>query len=219
VRAVEVIDRGGSPGGETVVVGGANGVYLSGNGGTSPWTRLGTNLPNVIVNDVHYYPPAARGGRSVGDVLVVGTMGRGVWMWEWNVWRTNLSVGTNFQVHSWRGAWGSDGPMVIGDFNGDGKTDVMMWRNPTKSWTVNLSNGHDFGMFEWKGAWGSDGPMVIGDFNGDGKTDVMMWRTRRNPGRSTCPTVTASICSNGKEPGGPMGPSSLATLMAMARRT
>jgi FG-GAP-like repeat len=176
VRAVEVVDRGASPGGETVLVGGDYGVYLSASGGTSPWTRLGTNLPSVIVNDMHYYPPAARGARSVGDVLVIGTAGRGVWMWEWNGWRTNLSAGTSFQVHNWRGAWGSDGPMIAGDFNGDGKTDVMMWRDSTKSWTVNLSNGQGFNANEWKGAWGSDGPMITGDFNGDGKTDVMMWR-------------------------------------------
>jgi hypothetical protein len=81
-----------------------------------------------------------------------------------------------FRAERWTGAWGSDGPIITGDFNGDGKTDVMMWRESSKSWTVNLSNGSGFNAQEWKGAWGSDGPIITGDFNGDGKTDVMMWR-------------------------------------------
>ena len=128
VRAVDVINRGGSPDAGTVVVGGAYGVFVSESGGTASWTRLGTNLPNVSANDLHYYPAAARGGRGVGDVLLVGTLGRGVWAWQWNVWRANLSADTGFNVHSWRGAWGSDGPIITGDFNGDAKTDVVMWR-------------------------------------------------------------------------------------------
>jgi len=176
VWSVEVIGNGPTSASDTVAVGGAGGLFLSENAGTGAWTRLGTNLPNVTVTDVHYYPAATRGGRSVGDVLIAGTIGRGSWVWQWNTWRTNLSTNGNFQVHSWKGMWGSDGPMVVGDFNGDGKTDVMMWRDSSKSWTVNLSTGSGFNGQEWKGMWGSDGPMVVGDFNGDGKTDVMMWR-------------------------------------------
>jgi len=76
----------------------------------------------------------------------------------------------------WTGAWGSDGPILTGDLNGDGKTDVFMWRAASNSWTVNLSNGNGFTQQEWKGMWGSDGPIFTGDLNGDGKTDVFMWR-------------------------------------------
>jgi hypothetical protein len=43
---------------------------------------------------------------------------------------TVLSAGVahadGFHVERWTGAWGSDGPIITGDFNGDGKTDVMM---------------------------------------------------------------------------------------------
>jgi hypothetical protein len=88
----------------------------------------------------------------------------------------NLSTGKGFNQEEWKGGWGSDGPIFTGDFNGDGKTDVMMWRDSTKSWTVNLSTATGFNTLEWGGAWGSDGPIITGDFNGDGKTDVMMWR-------------------------------------------
>jgi len=51
---------------------------------------------------------------------------------------------------------GVDGPIHTGDLNGDGKTDVFMWRAASNSWTVNLSNGNGFTQQEWKGMWGSD---------------------------------------------------------------
>jgi hypothetical protein len=83
---------------------------------------------------------------------------------------------SGFVQHRWTGAWGSDGPINTGDLNGDGKTDVFMWRDTDKSWTVNLSTGTGFVQHRWTGAWGSDGPIRTGDLNGDGKTDVFMWR-------------------------------------------
>jgi hypothetical protein len=81
-----------------------------------------------------------------------------------------------FRIGGWTGAWGSDGPAFVGDLNGDGKTDVFMWRASDKSWTVNLSTGNGFTMQRWTGAWGSDGPIFVGDLNGDKKSDVFMWR-------------------------------------------
>ena len=84
---------------------------------------------------------------------------------------------SGFVAGRWTGAWGSDGPIQTGDLNGDGKTDVFMWRSSDKDWTVNLSTGSGFTMQRWTGAWGSDGPIHTGDLNGDGKTDVFMWRS------------------------------------------
>jgi len=69
---------------------------------------------------------------------------------------------------------------LLGDLNGDGKTDVFMWRIQRIHWTVNLSTGNGFVQQEWKGMWGSDGPIFTGDLNGDGKTDVFMWRAASN---------------------------------------
>jgi hypothetical protein len=43
-------------------------------------------------------------------------------------WTVNLSNGRGFDMVGWKGTWGSHGPIVTGDFNGDGKTDLMMWR-------------------------------------------------------------------------------------------
>jgi hypothetical protein len=58
------------------------GVYFTINGGTN-WSKLGNNLPNVIVNDMKI--------NYLNDKLYIGTYGRG--MWEINIANTNL--GTN----------------------------------------------------------------------------------------------------------------------------
>ena len=127
-RTIDTVSRTSSTS-ALVAVGGSYGVFLSSQAGNGPWQRLGDNLPNVIVNDLRYYPAATRKRGPSGDILVAGTIGRGVWSWIWNAWRVNLSQSRGFEEHSWRGAWGSDGPIVLGDLNGDGKTDVLMWRD------------------------------------------------------------------------------------------
>src|SRR4029453_19028698 len=42
------------------------------------WTEFGAGLPNALVTDLHYIPPVT-GVTNKGDVLVVGTLGRGAW--------------------------------------------------------------------------------------------------------------------------------------------
>ncbi len=66
----------------------------------------------------------------------------------------------------------------IGDFNGDGKDDLMGYQASTKNVHVWFSNGDDF---QYKNVWliassqYGPGPWEwhIGDFNGDGKDDLM----------------------------------------------
>jgi len=45
----------------------------------SRWTEYGTGLPNGRVGDIQYYPAAATDNGSRPDLLVVGTIGRGIW--------------------------------------------------------------------------------------------------------------------------------------------
>ncbi|RPI78063.1 MAG: hypothetical protein EHM45_06880, partial [Desulfobacteraceae bacterium] len=71
-------------------------------------------------------------------------------------------------------------PLAIGDFNGDGKTDIgRIHDNGIRFYTtdgrdgwVRMDNLNDFGAASSFENGCADYPMVIGDFNGDGKTDV-----------------------------------------------
>ncbi len=79
-----------------------------------------------------------------------------------------------FDMQKWTGAWGSDGHINTGDLNGDGKTDVFMWKDAIKTWTVNISNGTGFTMQAWPG-WGTTSKVYTGFLNNDRKTDVFFW--------------------------------------------
>lgn len=71
LRTIEFIRTNSA---NVLLVGGQNGVYRAINPGDDPeWSEFGSNLPNAPVNDLQYY------GLSEGDVLTVGTFGRGVW--------------------------------------------------------------------------------------------------------------------------------------------
>jgi uncharacterized delta-60 repeat protein len=77
-------------------------------------------------------------------------------------------------------AWGSWSPAVswtdvqTGDFDGDGKADVIGRDPATGLWWVGLSTGSGFNTTSW-GKWSSAVNWVdvkVGDFNGDGKADI-----------------------------------------------
>jgi hypothetical protein len=70
----------------------------------------------------------------------------------------------------------------VGDFNGDGKTDIITFTrdNPAAIGDVfvSLSNGSQFGASAKWNDWfaiSHDETVVIGDYNGDGKDDIATW--------------------------------------------
>ena len=54
-----------------LVIGTEYGVYLTSNNSFGTWTKIGTNIPNVQIEELHYNPEH--------DLLVIATLGRGAW--------------------------------------------------------------------------------------------------------------------------------------------
>ncbi|MBA3601278.1 MAG: CHRD domain-containing protein [Acidobacteria bacterium] len=97
------------------------------------------------------------------------------------------STGTWYRLDSVNGAFkanqfGANGDTVApGDFDGDGKTDLNVWRNGifyTLRSADNTFNGVAFGI-------NTDNPTVCADYDGDGKADYAVYRR----GTGTTPSV------------------------------
>ncbi|MCA8988326.1 MAG: VCBS repeat-containing protein, partial [Planctomycetaceae bacterium] len=88
-----------------------------------------------------------------------------------------LSTGSSFDQTSWFRMTVSQNlnAFVVGDFNGDGRTDIAALLN-NRRWWVGLSNGLD--EFQWSswGVWNFAAgiqTVVVGDTNGDGRADIL----------------------------------------------
>jgi RHS repeat-associated protein len=108
-------------------------------------------------------------------------------------WNVGLSNGHGFDVAVWRngpvleGGAGGDAPLtdhcVLGDFDGDGKTDIACLVSSTTvsdngKWSVALSTGNGWKTSLWTGSSPTgasekvSGACVAGDFNGDRRQDI-----------------------------------------------
>lgn len=60
--------------------------------------------------------------------------------------------------------------LFAGDFTGNGRSNLAVWRPAAGNWTIS-----GVGAIPWGSAATQDFP-ITEDFNGDGKSDIAVWR-------------------------------------------
>jgi RHS repeat-associated protein len=96
-------------------------------------------------------------------------------------WWVGISTGSSFNAGSqpWT-TWSTTVTWInflVGDFTGDGKSDIVgEWQAATQ-WWVGVSNGSSFTNASWLYPWAPPGSLITGDFNGDGRTDIGSWNS------------------------------------------
>jgi VCBS repeat protein len=150
--------------------------------GTWYWLTSSTNYNYASAGSKQW------GNLSLGDVpmladidgdaladLIVWRASTGTWHW--------LTSSSDYDYAA-AGAkqWGNQGlgdVPLLGDYDGDGRTDLSLWRPTDGTWYwLTSSTNYNYasaGSKQWGNSGLSDKPMV-GDFDGDHKSDLAIWR-------------------------------------------
>lgn len=100
-------------------------------------------------------PGAARGGQWNADLTSM----------EWKQSKQELGIPNE------------DGILRFGDYNGDGREDVLRWNAETGRFTVYLNNKEGgYSLLSTFGPWGKPGSkLVVHDLDGNGKSDLALF--------------------------------------------
>jgi hypothetical protein len=112
-------------------------------------------------------------------------------------WQMGLSTGSGWNAPMWTSGPSPGVPVrnrcLTGDFNGDGKTDLVCYSGGAANWQMALSTGSGWSAPPWTGGPSPAVPVgnhcLTGNFNGDGTTDLAcyggggnwhMWLSRKS---------------------------------------
>jgi len=108
------------------------------------------------------------------DMPVSGAGPYGIWV--------GLSDGQQLATSRWA-TWVASRRLTVltGDFNGDGKTDILLSDPGRPGLWVGLSDGRSFTFKEWAPqAIDAEWRVLVGDFNGDRRADVLIVEVPRS---------------------------------------
>jgi hypothetical protein len=140
---------------------------------SSPDCGQGTGYAGVLINQTSPWLVYASLAEQV-DYFGVGTA-------DFTVWRLPATRNSNGTLYSEDGLghtlvqpWGVSGDIpVIGDYDGDGKTDVAVFRPSNGTWYIIPSST----LKAYAVQFGTNGDIPVeGDYDGNGKTDIAVWR-------------------------------------------
>lgn len=169
-------------------IAGANHVWKTTNllSGTPTWTAAGTGIPDVPVNGFAIDPSNTQNLYAGSDIGVFrSTNGGASWLPFSNglprVAVFDMAIQNNNRIlriatHG-KGMYefnlAAAASSVTSDFDGDGKSDVSVWRNSDGNWYATRSSDNVFTGFPF----GTNGDKIApGDYDGDGKTDYAVFR-------------------------------------------
>jgi hypothetical protein len=111
-------------------------------------------------------------------------------------------IGGNGQAQPWAIGVVSVKPVQTkpSDFDGDGRTDVAVWRPSSGNWYLNNSGSAPRIQFDWGRASLNDMP-VPGDYDGDRKTDIAVWRSSEGNWYIIQSATNSVVNSNWGQPG------------------
>ncbi|MBI1765235.1 MAG: putative Ig domain-containing protein, partial [Acidobacteria bacterium] len=148
-----------TPGGQSFAASGGTGtVAVTANSGcgwsatsSDPWITINSGASGTGNGSVAYtVAPDAATGVRVGTLVVAGQ--------SFTITQTGV-------------------PRALADFDGDGKTDLSVWRGSVGNWvSINSSNNATQTM-SWGAGYAPYNDVIVpGDYDGDGKTDQAIWR-------------------------------------------
>jgi hypothetical protein len=144
--------------------------------GVAVWQMDGAQVTanpqiGIMASGFHFASTGDFNGDGKTDLLMINDTTHDVSIWQMN--GTQVTSTTTVGTINAAGGWHFAG---VGDFNGDGKSDLFFLNDTTHGAAVWLMNGNQvtanpqIGTINAAGGWHF---ADIGDFNGDGKSDLL----------------------------------------------